>query len=527
MNNNQDPIEYGFRRFIITITLISCSLLELIDTSIVNVAATQLMGNLGATLSEVSWVVAAYGIANVIVVPMSGWLSLKLGRRNYFGGSVVLFTLASVACGNSTGIWELVFFRFLQGLGGGALLATSQTILTEIYPPEKRGFASAMFGLGVIIGPTTGPLIGGYIITDYDWPWIFYVNLPLGIIAALLAFTYIRNGAGIPEAMKKAKVDYLGIVLLVIGVGSLQLILEQGDREEWFESAYISFFTILAIMGTLLFIWREMTAEFPIVDLRVVRKGNVGLGLAFNFILGFGLFSSVFIYPVFVQRFLGFTALQTGISLLPGALMGGFMMPIVGIMLSKGVRPKFLIPFGLGIFALFTFMMSGLMTPNTASEDFFWSLIIRGIGLGLLFVPLTTQTLGGLQGQDIGQASGLSNMVRQLGGSFGVAICSTIIARLSFTHRGHLIEYVNPYNPAATERINQVSNGLIARGSSPVAAQMQTNMMLENMVSKQAVILTYVDIFIYLGIFFLLMIPLVFFIKDIKNAGKVDTSAVH
>jgi DHA2 family multidrug resistance protein len=522
-----DLVEYGYRRVIITITVIVCSLLELIDTSIVNVATTQLMGNLGATLSEVSWVIAAYGIANVIVVPMSGWLSIRLGRRNYFAGSVILFTVASVLCGNSHTIWELVFFRFVQGIGGGALLATSQTILTEIFPPEKRGFASAMFGLGVIIGPTVGPLIGGYIITDYDWPWIFYVNLPLGIVAAFLAFTYIRNNPNVTEAMRKVKTDYLGILLLIVGVGSLQLILEQGDREDWFESTYITVFTIIAIFGLLLFIWRQLTAEHPVVDLRVVTKGNVGIGIIFNFILGFGLYTSVFIYPIFVQRFLGFTALQTGLSLLPGALMSGFMMPIVGIMLSKGVKPKYLIPLGLAVFAFFTYQMAGLMTPQTGSSDFFWALVTRGIGLGLLFVPLTTQTLGGLQGRDISSAAGLSNMVRQLGGSFGVAICSTMIARITFQHRGHLIEYVSLYNNNAVDRINQTTQSLMARGSAASTATAQAYGMMESVVYKQATVLTYYDIFLYLGVFFMFMIPLVLLIRKVKNTGPVDTSSAH
>jgi DHA2 family multidrug resistance protein len=232
---SESTIEYGFKKWIIAITVIVCSLLELIDTSIVNVAITQLMGNLGATLSEVSWVIAAYGIANVIIVPMSGWLSAQFGRKNYFAFSIVVFTVASFLCGNSTSIWELVAFRFIQGIGGGALLATSQTILFETFPPEQKGLASALYGIGVLMGPTLGPTIGGYIIDDYNWPYIFYVNIPVGILAVILTLKFIKNPAYMKGNRTPAsEVDWLGIVLLILGVGSLQLILEQGEREDWF-----------------------------------------------------------------------------------------------------------------------------------------------------------------------------------------------------------------------------------------------------------------------------------------------------
>lgn len=521
-------IEYGFRRIIITITLISCTLLEMIDTSIVNVATTQLMGNLGCTMSEISWVVAAYSIANVIVVPMSAWLSIRFGRRNYFGGSVILFTIASVLCGNSTNIWELVFFRFVQGLGGGALLATSQTILTEIYPPQDRGKASALYGMGVIMGPTLGPLMGGYIVDNFDWPMIFYVNIPIGIIAAFLTFTFIKDAAYVDEKMRKMGVDWIGIFLLVVGVGALQFILEKGEEKDWFETTYISVATVIAIAGVLLFIlWETRWAKNPVVDFSILGKGNVGIGTILSFILGFGLFSSVFIYPIFVQRFLGFTALQTGLSLLPGALASGFMMPIVGTMLAKGFKPRLMIPFGLFIFAAFTFSMSQILTPQTGNESFTVPLLIRGIGLGFLFVPLTTMTLGGLHGRDIGSAAGLTGMIRQLGGSFGVALCSTFIGHMSYIHRADLVNHISLYEPATTERIQQLTMGLLARATSFSAATQQAYGALEMAVLKQATVLTYIDTFMYLGLFFIACIPLVLFAKDLQVDKGTDTSGGH
>jgi DHA2 family multidrug resistance protein len=331
---NNSLIEYGSRRIIITITVVLCTLLELIDTTVVNVATTTLMGNLGATISEVSWVIASYAIANVIVVPMSGWLSSFFGRKYYFAGSVALFTFASLMCGLSGSIWTLVFWRFIQGIGGGALFSTSQTILKEIYPPEKIGMAMAMFGMGVIIGPTIGPFLGGYLVYNYSWPVIFYVNIPIGIIAVFLTLTYIRDNPF--EKKQDGGIDFLGIILLIIGIGSLQLVLEQGERNDWFESQFILLFTMLAILGIVGFIIRELTAKNPIVDLRVLAKGNVAIGTFMNFILGFILFGSVFIYPIYMQRFLGFTAQMSGAMFIPGALLSGMLMPLVGGLLSKG-----------------------------------------------------------------------------------------------------------------------------------------------------------------------------------------------
>lgn len=523
--DSNSTLEFGFRRTIITITVITCSLLELIDTSIVNVATTQLMGNLGCTLSEISWVVAAYSIANVIIVPMSTWFSIKLGRKNYFGGSVILFTAASAMCGMSHNIYELIGFRFIQGIGGGALLATSQTILTEIYPPEERGKASALYGLGVIMGPTLGPTLGGYLVDNFDWPMIFFVNIPIGITAAFLTFTFIRNVNYVTPEMKKAKVDWMGIALLIIGVGALQLVLEKGDEENWFETGYIVVSSIVAVIGLCGFIIWEFVTDHPVVDLRVLSKGNVAIGTVLSFILGFGLFSSVFIYPIFVQRFLGFTALQTGLTLLPGALVSGFMMPVVGMLLSKGAKPKFMLPFAFGIFAVFTFIMSRIITTQTGEQNFFWPLIIRGVGLGFLFVPLTTMSLGGLKGKDIGSAAGLTAMIRQLGGSFGVAICSTFITHMTFVHRADMITHATLYDPATRERLQQMTQGMLVKAGDMIKATNMAYANLEYTISQQATVLTYIDTFQYLGIFFLLVVPIILFAKDTAAPKKEDMEA--
>src|ERR1700749_3476729 len=332
MQQHESLVEYGGRRVIITITAIFCALLEIVDSTIVNVALNDMQGNLGATLNEIGWVITAYAIGSVIVVPMTSWLSAQFGGRNYFVASIMIFTVFSFLCGNADGIWQLVFFRFLQGLGGGALLVTSQTIITESYPPEKRGMAQAIYGLGVIIGPTLGPPLGGYIVEHYSWPYIFYINIPIGTIATLLTLQYVRSPI---YAAKKAlkDVDWAGIGLLAASVGSLQYVLERGQEDDWFSNSTITVLAVVAVLGFFFFIWRELTARNPIVELRVLKNGNLRVGTILSFILGFGLYGSTFIVPLYTQSTLGWTAEQAGMLMIPAALTTAFMMPLIGQML--------------------------------------------------------------------------------------------------------------------------------------------------------------------------------------------------
>ena len=523
-------METGFRKWIIVITVVLCVLLELIDTSIVNVALTQMMGNLSATQQEVSWVVAAYAIANVIVIPMTGFLAEQFGRKNYFFVSVILFTLASMACGQSTNLWELVAFRFVQGIGGGALMATSQAILIDTFPPKQLPLGQALFGMGVIIGPTIGPTLGGYIVDNASWPWIFYVNVPVGILAALFTWLFIRDPERIKNAIPRPirDIDWTGIGLLIMGVGSLQFVLEQGETNDWFDDSTIVLFTALAIIGVVGFIWRELTAKQPIVDLRVLTKSrNLAVGAFLSFVLGFGLFASVFVFPIFTQRILGFTAAQTGLILLPGALASGFMMPIIGRMLVAGVPQKIMIPVGFTIFFFFTFWMAAKISPTAGEEDFFWPLILRGVGLGLIFLPITTMSLAGLAGKDAGQAAGLTGMIRQLGGSFGVAIVGTYLERNIAANRVALLPNISLYNPAALQRIQAFTQNFISRGFPPEQARRQAYAALEGILMKQVSIITYAQVFTALGVFFLACLPLILFVKRNKPGAKMDMNAAH
>ncbi len=523
----ENLVEYGARRAIITITAILCALLEIVDTTIVNVALNEMRGNLGATLNEVGWVITAYAIGNVIIVPMTSWLSQQFGRRNYFAASVIIFTVCSFLCGNATNIWELVAFRFLQGVGGGALLVTSQTIITESYPVEKRGMAQAIYGLGVIIGPTLGPPLGGYIVDHASWPLIFYINIPIGIIATLLTLQFVRSPR---YAEKKAfnEIDWLGIALLAITVGSLQYVLERGQEDDWFDSSTITLLVATSVFGLFFFIWRELTYKNPIVELRVLKNGNLRVGTLMSFLLGFGLYGSTFLIPLFTQSILGWTAFQSGLLLVPAAITTAFMMPLIGKLLTKGIKQQYLVAFGLFVFFIYSFWGSRIVTPDTAKADFFWMLIARGVGLGLLFIPITALALSTLKGQQIGQGAAFTGMMRQLGGSFGIALITTFLATQTMHHRGDLTAKLDINDAAVQQRITALTRGFISSGKTPDIAKLDAYKVLDFNVTKQASVISYKDVFLYLGIMFLICIPLILLVKQKKSAEKIDLSdAMH
>jgi len=509
-------VEYGSRRVIITITAIICALLEIVDTTIVNVALNDMKGNLGATTSEIGWVVTAYAIGNVIIIPMTSWLAQQFGRRNYFAASIILFTIFSYLCGNASGIWELVIFRFMQGIGGGALLVTSQTIITESYPVEKRSMAQAIYGLGVIIGPTLGPPLGGFITDHFSWPYIFYINIPLGVIAALLTLQFVRS----PKYSEKslmADIDWLGIGLLAMFVGSLQYILEKGQDDDWFNSSTIIILGVISILGAFFFIWRETTFRNPVVHLKVLRNGNLRVGTVMSFIMGFGLYGSTFIIPLYTQATLGWTAQQAGMLLIPSALTTAFMMPIIGQLLQRGAKQQYLVALGMLIFFFFCYWGYKILTPDTGQEAFFWMLILRGLGMGLLFIPITTLSLSTLKGREIGEGAAFTGMMRQLGGSFGIAIITTYMARRNVVHQSNLNNKLDVTNPAIQNQVTAYQHNFMAHGDPYNIALGKAYKVLEYSVTKQAAVLSYMDVFLFIGIMFLICIPFVLLVRGNRN----------
>jgi DHA2 family multidrug resistance protein len=498
--------EHGLRKWIITITVIVASLLELIDTTIVNVALPDIMGNLGATLEDAGWIVTGYAVANVIVLPMSGWLGDRFGRKNYFLTSIIVFTIASFLCGNAHTLSQLIAYRLLQGLAGGGLLSTAQAILMETWPREEIGMATALFGMGAVVGPTVGPTIGGYIVKHFTWPWIFYVNLPVGAIAAFCVMLFVRES---PKYAKGKPIDWWGILFLAVGVGSLQVVLEKGETEDWFSTPYITVLTFTTIVSAIVFLWRELSTDHPVVNFRILKKRSFAIGIVTSFVLGFALYGSVFVFPVFCQNLLGFDAQQTGLILFPGGLATIMMMPFVGQMLKRKVPAQFMATGGFFLFFIFTWMLSN-STLESGTGDFFWPLIVRGIGMAILFVPLTTLALQDLKGPDIGQGTGLNNMMRQLGGSFGIAILTTLIHIKSGIVRNNLIGYFNPYNPAFVQRRAALIQGFMSQGSSLSDATQKANAALEGTVVKQTMLVTYDNLYLTIGVFVLFCIPIVF-----------------
>jgi DHA2 family multidrug resistance protein len=507
--------EKGLKKWIITFTVITASLLELIDTTIVNVAIPQIQGNLGATLEDVAWLSTGYAVANVIVLPMSGWLGSRFGRKNYFLFSIILFTIASFLCGNATNLEELIAFRILQGLAGGGLISTAQAILIETWPREDVGIATALFGLGAVVGPTVGPTIGGYLLEISSWPLIFYVNIPVGILAAYCTYMFVRET---PKDGQGQPVDWWGIALLAIAVGSLQTVLEKGESEDWFATPYITALAVASVLGLLLFIWREMSTDHPIVNFKIMRHRSFSVGMFTSFILGFGLYGSVFVFPVFCQNLLGFSPLQTGELLFPGGLCTIVMMPFVGIMLKKNIPAQFMATIGMFLFFVFCSMLSN-STLQSGTGDFFMPLMIRGVGMALLFVPLTTLAIQDLKGVEIGQGSGLNNMMRQLGGSFGIAALTTLIHVRQGFHRSNLLVNINEYNPAFTDRFNGFIKNFMGKGYSYLDAKALAAKAIEGTLTKQSLLLTYSDAYWVAGLILLCSIPLVYLQKFKKNVA--------
>lgn len=511
------------KRTILLITVITAAMMELIDTSIVNVALSHMSGNLGATLEDTSWVVTSYAIANVIIIPITTFLSTLLGRRNYYIGSVIAFTFFSFMCGQATNIWMLVAFRFLQGIGGGALLSVSQAIVFELFPKEKQSVASALFGIGVFIGPTIGPTLGGYITEYYSWPWIFYINVPIGIIVASLCSILL----GEPAIKQPAgKIDWLGIFLLAIGVSALQTVLERGETEDWFETRYIVWLTVTAIVGLCLFVWWELKTKQPVVNLRVLKSRNLSIAAVLTFISGIGMFSSVFLTPVFAQRLLGFTPSQTGLLLLPGACIAIGGLIISARLLQRGLPPMYMIATGIIFFGWFSWKMSRL-DLDASSLDVTTALIWRALGLAIVTVPLTMLAVSSLQPKDMPQGAALNNMMRQLGGSFGLALVNTYLTQRNAVHRADLVSNLTAYNPATVQRLSGYTHYFMSKGATAADAQRQGLGMLNAVVVKQSSLLSFCDAYLIVGAIFLVALPLLLFASQRKQARPAVILSDH
>lgn len=481
---------------LITITVMLGLIMAIIDATIVNVGLTNIAGNLGASIDEVSWVATGYILASVIVMPLNGYLTALLGRKNFYAGCLALFTLASILCGTAHSIWQLVFYRVLQGFGGGALQPTAQAILFETYPAEKRGSAMAIFGLGAMVGPAVGPTLGGWLIDNATWPMIFYINIPIGIAAFLMTLMFIPN----PRFIERPKggIDWLALGLLTAGLASLQYVLERGQHDDWYNSTMIWVLTVVSVVALAWFIWKTIRDRFPLVDLTVFKFRTFTIGNIIGVVSGFGLFGTSLVLPLFFQQVLGFTAFDTGLALLPGALATAASMIVVGRLMAK-LDSRILVAFGMLVFGYATWWMGGF-NEYAGYWDVFWPRLVQGIGLGFLFVPLTTVTLGAVPREELANATGISALLRQLGGSFGIAILTTLLAH------------------QMAVAWNTLASGVVKTHGYSIGA-------LTQIVATSSAVIGYDYLFRISGIVFFATIPLVFFMRPSRRGGASGMAA--
>jgi len=497
------------------------ALLEVIDTSVANVALPNMQGSLNAGTDEVSWVLTSYLVSNAVVLPMTGWLARSFGRKRFLMGCVIIFTLASLLCGASVNLEMLIVCRIIQGAAGGALIPMSQAILLESFPRHQQGMANAIFGVGVMFGPVIGPILGGWLTDTFNWRWIFYINFPLGAVALLMVNAFVAD----PPYLKRSKdsVDYLGLFLLVVGIGALQMVLDKGQQDDWFNSLFIVLCSIVSAVSLVLLVVVELRQKHPIVNLHLFKDVSFSAGNLVMFMVGFGLYGAISIIPLQLQSMMGYTATQSGMVLAPGGLSTLIVMPITAALMRK-IDGRIVVFVGLccGAYSMFLLHSYAL---EVAFADFIWPRIVNGIGLACIFVPLTTITLGNIDKEKIGDASGLFNLLRNIGGSVGIAASTTLLARFAQANQNSLVAHATAYDIAYQEKLANLLQGLLHRGYDVVSAQKLALLSMYATVREQAGILAYNQTYWVLGLAFLAVAPMLFLLRRPKE-GR-GTVAAH
>ena len=514
-------LDRGVLKWVIAVTAALGAVLEVIDTSIVNVALPNIQGNLGSTLSEAGWISTGYACANVVIIPLTAWLSNRFGRKQYLLFSLIGFTASSALCGMANSLPMLVVARVLQGLSGGGLLAKAQSILFETFPRSEQPMAQAIFGIGVISGPAIGPVLGGYLTDTLGWRWIFFINLPFGILAVLMAIAFLPRDR--EEDISHDRVDWIGIVLLAIGLGCFQTFLEQGQEDDWFGSRLIVTMAVGTVVGIGLFIWRELSIDYPAVDLRALRFRSLSAGSLYSLVLGMGLYGVIFAIPVFVQDYLHFTAMQSGILQLPSAVAAAMAMILMG-KISGRVDARMLIAIGAMITVTAALMLSRI-NPDTSAGSLFFPLFLRGLGSVCMFVPLSLATVGSLPKDKIASGSGFYNLTRQLGSSIGIAVITSVLAFREVVHRTILVQHEGPGDPGTLHRLGFLHGALSRTSSDPAGIHMRALKILDFGVDQQALLLSFADIFLYVAVAFTASLPLLLLLGRGRN--RAAAAAAH
>ena len=495
----------GTSRGLIAFTVMLPTLIEIIDTSIVNVSLNHIRGSLSAGIDESTWTITAYLVSNAIIIPMAGWLSRLIGRKNYLIASITLFTVSSFMCGSAWSLQSLIFFRIVQGIGGGGLVPISQSILLESFPREKHGTAMAIFGMGAMLGPILGPLLGGWITDNWSWRWIFYINIPIGILSIIMNIIVIQD----PPYMKrvKMKVDYWGLAFLAVGLGSLQFILDKGENEDWFASNLIVTFAVISAVSLVLLVINEYYSKQPIVNLRLFKDRTFTSGSIVMFFVFLNLFGSIVLLPIYLQSIMGYTSYYAGLVLGPGGLATMFAMPFAGKLVSK-VNPKRILAVGISICALSTYLMSQF-NLTTDFWTFVWPRAALGLGMGMTFIPLTTMTLSHIPREHMTEATSMYNLLRNLGGSVGIAVTTTLLSRRAQFHQTRLVEHLSPFDPVYSMYRDKLGAYLGAHGLPPSGA----DGMLYRELVRQSTTLAFTDTFLTICVLILCVLPLVFIMQ--------------
>jgi MFS transporter, DHA2 family, multidrug resistance protein len=496
-------------KWLVALTVMLPTLIEIIDTSVVNVALDHIRGSLSAGIDESTWSITSYLVSNAVIIPMTGWLSKFFGRKRYLIISITLFTISSFLCGSAWNLQSLVFFRILQGIGGGALQPISQSILLETFPPRQHGIAMAIFGMGIMFGPIVGPLLGGWITDNWSWHWIFFINVPIGILSIFLTVLFITD----PPYMKRAKmkIDYWGLALLSLGLGCLQIVLDKGQQEDWFSSSFIVWLSVISSVSLISFIFVELFTEHPVVNLRAFRNMTFSIGNIVMFLGFFNLFASIVLLPIYLQTLMGYTAYLAGLVLGPGGIATMIALPIAGNLVNR-VNPKFLLAFGLIVNAYATYLMSNF-NLHADFNTIIWPRIVLGIGMGFFFIPLTTMTMSGIKKEDMGNASGIYNLLRNLGGSFGVAFVTTMLSRRAQFHQNHLIENLTPFDRAYQIFSGQSTQFLQYRGLGDFTSGFGGLEMMYRELIRQASMMAFNDAFFLVCIIMICVLPFALFMK--------------
>ncbi len=507
--------------WIVAVSVMLATFMEVLDTTVVNVSLPHIAGNLSASIDEATWTLTSYLVANAIILPITGWLAQTFGRKRLLMAAVTGFAAGSVLCGLATSLPMLIFFRIVQGATGGVLQPVSQAVMLEAFPPEDRGKAMAFWGVGIVVAPMLGPVLGGWITDNYSWRWIFYINLPVGIAALLMTRMFIFDP---PYLRRVARgIDTWGIGFLALGIGALQIVLDKGQEEDWFGSSFITWLAIITVFGITAFIIRELVAREPVVHLSVFKVRTYAAGTALMTMLGFVLYGSLVALPIFIQTLLGYPAEKAGVALAPRGLGSFVGMPLVGVIIGR-IDPRKLLIVGLIGSAVSLIALSHL-NLSAGYWDLFWPQFFQGLFLSMLFVPLTTVTMDPIRREEMGNATSLFNLMRNIGGSIGIATATTMIARSSQTFINTLGRHVNPYNPRSTATFDQLRAYFMSRGADAATAARDAYGAMYGMVQQQASLLSYLNEFKFFGVVFLIMLPLIFLMK--RPARTDRPTAMH